>query len=390
MKDLSELRQGIDQIDRQLLDLFIKRMEFCSEVGEYKRSKGLPVLDAQREKQVLAAKMELLENPEYQTEVYEFFNSIMAISRVLQTRIVSDKKVGEKLENILNSSRERVENPKVCYFGNRGSYSEAAAMEYFGEKAERSSADTFEGVFRALEQDEADYAVAPIENSSTGAIAEVMDLLERYGYYIVGEINLPIRHCLLAKAGTRLSDVKTVYSHEQGLLQSKKFLKSLGKIDEECCCSTALSAKLVAESQDPAVAAIAGRQNAEVYHLEVLAENINSSDQNTTRFAVISKVPEIVEGCDKISIAFTLPHESGELHRLLSCFARGGLNLLKLESRPIPNQRFEYMFFVDYTGNLLKAHVREVTETVMEGTQKFKLLGNYRAGTLEELHCDRT
>ena len=160
-------------------------------------------------------------------------------------------------------------------------------------------------------------------------------------------------------------------------------MKSLGDVQCETYHSTALSAKAVAERGDKSMAAIAGRRNAEIYGLEILAENINSCDANTTRFVVISKYPEISAGCDKVSIAFTLPHESGQLHRLLACFAQGGLNLLKLESRPILNKRFEYMFFADYSGNLLDSHVREVTDSVIEGTQEFKLLGNYQAGKLE-------
>ena len=168
------------------------------------------------------------------------------------------------------------------------------------------------------------------------------------------------------------------------MLQSADYINKLGNVECEKCHSTAQSAKLVAESDDISVAAIAGCQNARLYGLEILAENINSSDVNTTRFIIVSKRPEIDEKCNKISIVCSLRHESGALYRLLACFARGGLNLLKLESRPIPNRRFEYMFFMDYAGNLTNKEVCDVTRAVMDATSEFKLLGNYPAGNMEE------
>ena len=384
MRDLRELRDEIDRIDRQLLPLFIERMELCGAVADYKKENGLPVLDAAREKQVLKEKQALLTKPGYDEAVYEFFSSVMAISRGLQAKKIKDVKKEEEFHAYFTRLRDRVAHPAICYFGTKGSYSEAAAIRYFSEGETRFCADSFEGAFAALAEQRADYAVVPIENSSTGAIAEVMDLLERCGCYMVGEVHLPICHCLLAKAGTAVGDIKTVYSHEQGLLQSKDYLKSLGDVRQEVCCSTAMSARMVAENDDPTVAAIAGRQNAALYGLTVLKENVNTSAQNTTRFAVVAKRPENSAACNKISIAFTLAHECGELYRVLSCFVRGGLNLLKLESRPIPNQPFSYMFFVDYSGNLSDPHVRSVTEAVIAETQRFKLLGNYPAGSVKE------
>ncbi len=380
MRSLEELRKEIDVTDRQLLDLFVKRMGLCGEVADYKRSVGMPVLDVKREREVLEAKMQLLEKPELRTEVHEFFESVMAISRGLQNRSLADLARESHIDHFLEKSRERILTPKVCCFGEVGSYSEAAAIQYFGREVGKFCVDSFAGVLQSLEENKADYAVLPIENSSTGAIAAVFDLLEEYDAYIVGEINLPIHHCLLGQKGAKLSEIQRVYSHEQGILQSQDFLNELKGVKTEVCASTAQSAKRVAEGQDKTIAAIAGAQNATIYGLEILAENINSSEKNTTRFVVVSKFPEVTPDCNKISVAFTLPHESGELHRVMSCFAKGGLNLLKLESRPIPDSRFEYMFFVDYTGNLMEENVREVTQSVVAETQKFELLGNYQAG----------
>ncbi len=383
MKSLEELRKGIDEVDRELLDLFLKRMELCSQVADYKREVGMPILDAKREKEVLDAKMNLIPDSELRDEVYSFFGSMMSISRGLQKRRLSDIMKDNVIAETLHRSDVRKSNPKVCFFGTDGSYSEIAAVKHFGETAERFSVDSFAGVLETLADNRADYAVLPIENSSTGAIAPVLDLLGKYGYYIVGEVKLSIHHCLLGKKGTKITHISKVFSHEQGILQSQDFLQRIGSPESILCQSTAQSAKMVAEMKDTDVAAIAGVQNAKLYGLEILAENINSSSVNTTRFAIIAKEPEISEACDKISIAFTLPHESGELHRVMSCFARGGLNLLKLESRPIPGQRFEYMFFVDYSGNLLEEKVRNVTDEVIAETQEFKLLGNYPTGDME-------
>lgn len=379
MNELDKLREKIDNIDKQLLELFLARMNVCSGVADYKRKSGMPVLDTAREKQVLSNKLKLLKEPGSETEVYEFFNAIMAISRARQTRELKETKGKKLLDDIIKITSAPTKSPKICYYGVHGTYSEAAAVKYFGEDSDRFCAAAFEDVFLSLKDNKADYAVLPIENSSTGNISEVMQLLSGYGYYIIGEVYVPIHHCLMGIKGSKTDDIKTVYSHEQGFLQSAEFLKQLSGVNRIVCGSTAMSAKEVAKSGDKTKAAIAGKQNAEIYNLDILAENINTNDVNTTRFAVISKQPEITKDCNKISAAFILPHESGSLHHLLAAFAAGGLNLLKLESRPIPERRFEYMFFADYEGNLLDDHVKEITSSVIDGSVEFKFIGNYKS-----------
>ncbi|MBR5152012.1 MAG: chorismate mutase [Clostridia bacterium] len=388
MNELEQLRQQIDSLDRQLLPIFLERMEVCSQVAEYKRGIGMPVLDAQRESQVLKNKLELLAELGYgddmKNEVYDFFHAVMAISRVRQTRELTGEQDRMRIETILKDRRTRKPNPIVCYYGNEGSYSEEAAISYFGKECKRISAGTFSDAFDTLTNNDADYLVLPLENSSTGTILEVSELLLKHKYYIVGEEKIAIRHCLLGIDGATIQDIRTVYSHQQGILQCGEFLRSLSEVRCEEYYSTAMSAQAVAEKQDLSCAAIASKTNAERLGLTVLAENINNSGVNTTRFAVIAKQPEVDEVCDKISIAFTLRHESGQLHRLLALFARAGLNLLKLESRPIPEQPFAYMFLADYSGNLLIPAVRQVTDSVIEGTEAFTLLGNYRGKEAED------
>lgn len=382
MDELIQLRDKIDEIDAQLLPLFIERMKVCGRVAEYKRRVGKPIFDAEREKAVLENKVK--KTSEMKNEVYDFFNSIMTISRVRQSKILSDSENRIHSADLLKKSEPIKENPKVVYFGSEGAYSEEAAIGFFGESCDRFYASRFEDAYTALNEKKADYAVLPIENSSTGTISEVIDLLVRYGLYIVGEIYVPIRHCLMGIKGSSLENIKTVYSHEQAFLQCSNFLNSLSGVTHEEYYSTALSARMVADSGDPSKAAIAARRSARLYGLEILAEDINNSNGNTTRFAVISKAPHIDLNCDKISVMFTLKHESGELARVLDAFARGGLNLMKLESRPIADRTvngkpFEYRFYADYTGCLSDDEVKSITDAAVEETQDFRILGNYRS-----------
>ena len=374
---LSKLSSRIDEIDGELLKLFLERMDISSAVADYKRSTGMAVLDPVREKQVLKDKTDRLFDKSKENEVYEFFSSIMSISRDRQNRELHRRNT-RRIEDMLKP-KAHVDDPVVAYFGTEGSYSEEAAIEYFGEDAKRFNAKNFEDAFLSLKDDKADYAVLPIENSYTGTISDVIDLLADYNYYIVGEAAIPIRHCLLGLPGASVGDIRHIYSHEQGIMQSMDFLKTLKDVEWDTYFNTARSAKMVAESGDKTKAAIASRRSARLYGLDILAEDINNSNKNTTRFIVVSKAPELDKDCDKISAAFTLPHESGELHRVLACFARGGLNLLKIESRPLPDRNFEYKFFVDYVGNLLDEDVRRITNGVIEGTSEFELLGNYKA-----------
>lgn len=378
MRDLETLRKEIDTIDSQLLPLFLERMDLCREVAEYKRSVGMPVLDRERERLVLQNKLKQLQDSSREQEVYEFFSSIMSISRDAQNHLLA-KSQNWDFGNSLSSS-SAYQNPIIAYQGTEGAYSEEAAIRYFGLKCNRFHTDTWDEACQAVHSGKANYSVLPIENSYTGAISDVVDLLGTHKLYIVGESNVAVRHCLLGIPGSKKEDIKTVYSHEQGFLQCREFLKTFSDIRCESCLNTAVSAKMVAESKDRSKAAIASKRNAELYGLEILAENINFSSNNTTRFVVVGAKPEINENCNKISIAFTLPHESGTLYGVLSTFARGGLNLLKIESRPIHERNFEYMFYVDFSGNILDPHVRTIIENVMGQTTEFKLLGNYKAG----------
>lgn len=379
MNELEKLRSEIDKIDKDILPLFLKRMELCGKVAEYKRQTGMAIFDPVREKQVLDSKVKLLENPDMVDEVYEFFNSMMCISRVHQGKILSDRAENKECREIIDKSVSHVKNPKIVYFGSEGAYSEEAAIEYFGRECDKVYSATFDGAFEELASGRVDYAVLPIENSSTGTIARVVDLLNGYKFNIVGEICIPIRHCLVGVPGAKLFDIKKIYSHEQAILQCGEFLKNLKDVECKDYYSTAISAKTVAQSGDKSMAAIASAVNAQLYGLDIIAEEINDVKGNTTRFAIIARLPEVTEECDKISVSFGLKHESGQLHRILSIFASNDLNVLKLESRPIADKPFVYRFFVDFSGRLLDERVCSALETVANETNDFSILGTYKS-----------
>ncbi len=381
MTELEGYRREIDRIDGELVKWFLERMEVTGKVGAYKQRAGIPVLDAGREKQVIAAKTALTDDPARKADIAALYESIMAISRRQQRHLVregaEDPGYAAYLAD-LTRAREPVARPRVVYQGEPGCYSEEAAAGFFGDEADSRGLAWFNDVFAALERGEADYAVVPVENSSTGSIRQVYDLLAQYRYAIVGEWQVKVEHCLMALPGVSLSEIKTVYSHEQGLMQCEKYLDAHRDWRRVPTLDTAGSAKLVAQTGDRTAAAICSRRAARLYGLHILAEGVNYNSRNHTRFAVVSPVPELRPGRDKISAMFRLPHQSGSLHEILTIFAVQGLNLLKLESRPIPGRGWEYLFFLDFTGDLTAPGMDGVLHELSQLAAEIRILGNYK------------
>jgi chorismate mutase/prephenate dehydratase len=278
------------------------------------------------------------------------------------------------------AARVPPEQPRILYQGEPGAYAEEGAVTFFGEDCRRARVDTWEEIFLALKEGRADYGVLPIENSSTGAIHQVYDLLARYGAYIVGEQTVKVEHCLMAPKGARLEDLQEVCSHEQGLLQCADYLKKHPEWKQTPRLNTAESAKYVAGQNDPTKAAIGSRRAAKLYGLDILAERISSNIENYTRFVVVSPLMELRPGRDKVSALFVLPHRSGSLHALMSIFAVNGLNMIKLESRPITGRSWEYLFFVDFTGDLKSPAMDGILRELSQTAEHFRILGNYKAG----------
>jgi chorismate mutase/prephenate dehydratase len=380
MSKLDVLRGNIDEIDHQIVHLFERRMAVTRAVGEYKQEIGMPVLDAARERDVIAKKLNMLTNKELQADVVLLYETIMGISRRQQRNLVAEGLENPNFTKIVTDiahARTSVQNPRVVYQGEPGAYSEMASIRFFGDSVQAKGLEQFEDVFQALKNGEADYGVLPIENSSTGAIRQIYDLMTQYDCFVVGETTVAIQHCLMALPGASLDSIQTVYSHEQGLFQCEAYLNKHPKWNRVPQADTAGSANMVAKSGDPSKAAICSKRSAELYGLEILAEAINSNVNNTTRFVVVSPKMELREGRDKVSTCFCIPHQSGSLHEILTIFAVHGLNMVRLESRPIQGSSWEYMFFLEFTGDVTASGMEGVFRELTQSAEQVRVLGNF-------------
>ena len=312
-----------------------------------------------------------------------FFNELMAISREYQSRYIDEKFVAQtrgsdEAWGINALASRETKNPKIGFQGVEGSFSEEALLNYFGREAMTSSFRFFEDVFMAIDRGDVDYGILPVENSSTGSVNEVYDLLRKYGCHINGEIVLKVKQNLLGVKGASMEDIKEVYSHSQGFQQSAEFFKEHPSWKLIPYHNTALGAKLVSEAGDISRAAVASERAAAIYGLDILKENLNFNSKNYTRFVIVGKDLELDESSDKISVVLTVRHKAGSLCDVLRLFSQEGLNLLKIESRPIMDKSWEYFFHLDFEGNLQDPHVSRIMDQIRSRTTYFKILGNYR------------
>ena len=373
--DLLECRNKLDVIDKKIIKLFEERMDICGKVAETKIASGKAVYDAEREKQKLDAVSAMADSEFNQVVVRELFSQMMSISRKYQYSILAEHgramKLGfERLDQL------PMEGVRVVHQGVEGAYSHAAAIQYFGEKAEIYLVARFEDAMKEVQLGNADYAVMPIENSSAGAVIDMYDLLTRYDNYIVAETFLPVNHALLGVPGANLSDVKTVFSHPQALMQCSAFLNDNG-LKQISVENTAVAAKRVVEEGDKSQAAIASEIAGKLYGLELLKPFIQNNQGNTTRFVILANRKVYQKDAGKISLCFELPHTSGSLYNMLGNFIFNHVNMMMIESRPIPGKNWEYRFFVDIEGNLQDAGVKNALRGIGAEAQNFKILGNY-------------
>lgn len=373
--DLLECRNKLDVIDKKIVKLFEERMDICGKVAETKIASGKAVYDAEREKQKLDAVSAMADSEFNQVAVRELFSQMMSISRKYQYSILAEHgramKLGfERLDQL------PMEGVRVVHQGVEGAYSHAAAIQYFGEKAEIYHVARFEDAMKEVQLGNADYAVMPIENSSAGAVIDMYDLLTRYDNYIVAETFLPVNHALLGVPGAKLSDVKTVFSHPQALMQCSAFLNDNG-LKQISVENTAVAAKRVLEEGDKSQAAIASEIAGKLYGLELLKPFIQNNQGNTTRFVILANRKVYQKDAGKISLCFELPHTSGSLYNMLGNFIFNHVNMMMIESRPIPGKNWEYRFFVDIEGNLQDAGVKNALRGIGAEAQNFKILGNY-------------
>ena len=310
--DLKECREKLDGIDREIVRLFEERMAVCGQVAEYKIETGKAVYDGEREKQKLAAVREMAAGDQNKEAVEELFTQLMTMSRRYQYSLLCARKKTPPL-GFTEVEEIRKRDVRVVFQGVEGAYSHAAVRMYFGAEADAYHVEKFEDTIRELERGQADYAVLPIENSTAGFVITNYDLLSRYDNYIVGEIYVPVDHVLLGVPGASVSDVKTVYSHNQALMQCSEYLDSHGDWNQVSVLNTAAAAKKVMEEGDKTQAAVASRTAGELYGLAELKTSISNERGNTTRFLVLSREPVYEKKASKVTVTFEVPHVSGSL-----------------------------------------------------------------------------
>ena len=374
--DLKELRDKIDAIDEEIVKLYEERMEISASVAEYKIDHGKNVLDAEREKSKLSKLKSLTHNDFNALGVTELFEQIMSMSRKKQYALMTDRGMFGRTPFIPVDKLE-TDNAKVVFQGINGAYSEAAMIAFFGENVDSHSVSTFREAMRSIDEGSADYAVLPIENSSSGIVNANYDLLTEFENYIVAEQMISIDNCLIALPGVKESEIDTVYSHPQALMQCVPFLDDHPSWKQISYSNTAMSAEKIKNDGLRNQAAIAGERAAKAYGLEVLRRDINSSEGNSTRFIIVTNQKIFVKDAKKISLSFEIPHRSGSLYRILSHFIYNDLNMTKIESRPIPDRPWEYRFFVDFDGNLNDPSTKNALRGLREETRGLKILGNY-------------
>ncbi len=373
--DLDEIRSKLDDCDAKMLELFVKRMELVDKVADSKIASGKAVLDKQRENEKLAKVASMVEGDINEEGARELFSLLMSMSRKLQYRKLTEK--GRHINvSFIPTGDIRKGDPRVVFQGDKGAYSQIAMREYFGEGVDSINVPTFRAAMTAISEGSADYAVLPIENSTAGIVSEIYDLLAEYENYIVAEQVISIEHCLMGVKGSSVSDIKTVFSHPQSLMQSARFLE---KYDwkQISMPNNAFAAKKVSDEGDRTQAAIASALAAEVYGLDILEKGVNSAENNSTRFIIVSGQKIYMENAGKISICFEVPHESGSLYNCLGHFIFNGLNISKIESRPIEGRKWEYRFFLDFEGNLSDPAVRCALTGLREEARYLRVLGNY-------------
>jgi chorismate mutase / prephenate dehydratase len=338
--DIDYLREQINEIDETLIELFKKRMEVVNNIALYKKENSLPLVDKVREEEIIKKHLIRAASETKKLQLREFLESLMDISKKAQKTILNDTDENIKIN-------EAMQGYTVGFQGVKGSFSHQALTEYFDEALIESKCYlSFKAVFEGLRSDEIKYGVLPIENSSTGGIAEVYDLLGEYNFYIVGEKTIHVEQNLLGLPGTDISKIEEVYSHTQGFLQCSQFFDNYPEWRLIPYFNTAKSAEFVGKEKVASKACVASRMAGELYGLSVLKGNINNSSNNYTRFIVISKDMKLESRSDKISIVISIHHRTGALFNVMKHFAENDTNMLKIESRPILDKSWQYFFIL--------------------------------------------
>lgn len=375
--DLTDYRKEIDAIDADLTSLFYKRMDIAAGIAAYKKANGLPALDAKREREKL---MELMQNSPDALKNYtaQLYSLIFELSRSYQNLLLGPNSTlpGDIERAIKDTPPLFPPEAAVACQGVEGAYSQIACEKLF-RMPNVFYCSTFDAVFSAIESGFCRYGVIPLENSTAGSVNAVYDLMMRHNFRIVRSVRLKVDHNLLAKKGVKLEDIKEIYSHEQAINQCSAFLAKMKNVKVISCENTAAAAKLVAESDRRDIAALSSRACIELYGLDCLAASVQDRDSNFTRFICISKNLEIYPGADRTSLMMVLSHRPGSLYKVLSRFNALGINLNKLESRPMPERNFEFMFYFDLDTSVYSPQFIQLMGELEDACERFAYLGSY-------------
>lgn len=375
--NIEKLRNNIDSIDDEIIKLVENRMDVAAQIAAYKKENNLPVLNSARERQILASVAEK-SRPETKNYMRVLYSLMFELSRSYQGKLLKTN------SDMFNKIMQAVENtPKlfpsdvqVACQGVEGAYSQLACEKMF-KNPSIMYMTSFEGVFSAVESGLCKYGILPIENSTAGSVKKVYDLMTQHNFNIVRSTRIKINHSLLAKKGTDLSQIREIFSHEQAISQCSDFLNSLKGVKVTCCENTAIAAKMVSESDRTDIAALSSYTCAELYNLECLKTVVQDNQNNHTRFVCISKNLEIYPGADKTSLMLIAPHKPGSLYKALARLYALGINLIKLESRPIPDRDFEFMFYFDLETSIYSEEFAQLICELDEISEDFKYFGSY-------------
>ncbi|MBQ7344439.1 MAG: bifunctional chorismate mutase/prephenate dehydratase [Oscillospiraceae bacterium] len=374
---MSELRNEIDAIDEQLVKLFCQRMDISAKVADYKRAHDMPILVPARERQILADVAEKA-GDEMGNYTRVLYSMIFELSRGYQSkRNMVSSPLHEKISAAIEATPKLFpQAPMVACQGVEGAYSQLACEKIF-KSPFIMYFKNFQGVFNAIEQGLCQYGILPIENSTAGSVNKVYDLMIRHDFSIVRTFRLKVYHNLLANKGASLSDITEIYSHEQAISQCSDFLKGFPGVKVIPVENTAVAAQMVAQSGRKDIAALSSRNCAELYGLTCLAPSVQDKGNNHTRFICISKNLEVYPGSDKTSIMMILPHRPGSLYRVLARLFTLGINVTKLESRPLPDREFEFMFYFDLETSIYSEEFVQLMCELDDLCEEFKYLGSY-------------
>lgn len=375
--DMEKLRNEIDEIDDSLVKLFEKRMQSTAQLAKYKKEHSVPVSDRTREREIIY-RMSGKVTPELAGYTKSLYNTLFDLSKSYQNSLISpESKLASEIKKSLEGSEKLFpERAVVACQGTEGAYSQFACDRMF-KYPEIMYVNSFDSVFEAVGRGLCRYGILPLENSTAGSVTAVYELMQKHKFYIVGSIKLCISHSLLAAPGVRLDGVKEIFSHEQALNQCSKFLSELKDVKVTVCANTAEAAKSVADSGRSDCAAICSGDCAELYGLSEITSGISNTENNYTRFICISKELEIYPGASCTSLMVRLPHKPGSLYSVISRFAALGVNLTKLESRPVPGSDFEFMFYFDVDASVYSPELAELITQLENELPGLVYLGSY-------------